>query len=147
MWMDVSCRHLTIIPSLNNKILDWSKFKAFADDKCNLENKKIYSFWDCLKRLREKKKMLVTSIFSFSHNVSKKLLLQDCVEMGYTDWDQAPDTQSMYNIKCTSPIMYAWLHVCTYAEGHSVKSFGLLKKNYWNGLNNNARDSLTNRPT
>ena len=44
----------------NDKILDWSKFKALAEDKINVE----------------KKKMLVTSIFSFSQNVFKSLLSQ-----------------------------------------------------------------------
>ena len=34
------------------------------------------SIWNCLKTLQEKQKMLVISIFSFSHNVFKKLLFQ-----------------------------------------------------------------------
>ena len=40
----------------NNKILDWSKCKAFADDKINVKIRKLF---------------MVTSIFSFSHNVFK----------------------------------------------------------------------------
>ena len=35
----------------------------------------------------------------------------------------SPDTQGMYDIKSTSPIMYSWLYVHTYAEGHSVTKF------------------------
>ena len=60
-------------PFPNDKVLDETKFKAFADDKLN--NKKIIflsliewkTFW-------EQEKMLVTSIFSFSHNVFKSLV-------------------------------------------------------------------------
>ena len=56
----------------NNKILDWSKFKAFADDKLNVTEKikfvsgRVETFW-------KKEKMLVTSNFSFPHDVSKRL--------------------------------------------------------------------------
>ena len=39
--------------------------------------------WDGWKTFWEKKKMLVTSIFSFSHNVCKKLLSQGCLKSGF----------------------------------------------------------------
>ena len=48
----------------NDKTIDCSKFKAFADDNLNMTEN--------LKTLWEKEKMLVTIIFSFSHNVFKK---------------------------------------------------------------------------
>ena len=65
----------------NNKILDWSKLKAFADNKIKvtegmefvLKMQKI--FW-------EKEKMLVTSIFPFSYNVFKTLLFHCGQKLG-----------------------------------------------------------------
>ena len=48
----------------NDKILDWSKFKAFADDKINVTEKLNF----VLGR--------VESIFSFSHDVFKRLFIQ-----------------------------------------------------------------------
>ena len=57
----------------HNKILDLSKFKAFADDKINV-TKKMKFVLGRVKTLWEKEKMLVASIFSFSLNVFKRLL-------------------------------------------------------------------------
>ena len=58
----------------NDKILEVTKFKAFADDKLNVP-KMIISVFGKLENIEGKgKKMLVTSIFSFSHNVFKRLL-------------------------------------------------------------------------
>ena len=59
----------------NDKILDWSKLRAFADDKLNV-TKFRKSFWKGWKTLLETEKLLVTvpSIFSFSHNVFKSCL-------------------------------------------------------------------------
>ena len=63
------CAGLNPLP--NDKILDWSKLETFADDKVNVTEKlKLI-----LGRV-EREKMLVTSIFSFSHNVFKRLLIQ-----------------------------------------------------------------------
>ena len=68
-----------VINSLpNNKILDQSEFKAFADDKIILFSRNWNSFREEWKTLWEKEKMLVTSIFSFSHNVFKRPLSQGC---------------------------------------------------------------------
>ena len=58
----------------NDKLSDWSKLKACADKKSNMtENLKPWFLRVCstslLKTLREKKKLLVTSNFSFSHSV------------------------------------------------------------------------------
>ena len=50
----------------NDKILDWTKLKALADDKINMIEK--------MKTLWEKEKMLVTSIYFILYNVLKKLL-------------------------------------------------------------------------
>ena len=51
--------------SPNDNFLDWSKLKAFADEKLNLA-KKLKFF------LGRVENMMVTSIFSFSHNVLKR---------------------------------------------------------------------------
>ena len=57
----------------NDKMLAWSKLKAFADDKINGTGKPNLSFgW--VENLAGKGKMLITSIFSFSYDVFKRLL-------------------------------------------------------------------------
>ena len=55
-------------------LLYLSKVKAFSEDKINVSLKQIL-FWDGKKTLWEEEKMLATSIFSFSHNGFKRLLL------------------------------------------------------------------------
>ena len=55
---------------LHDKFLDWSKLKVFADNKIN----EIEIWFEKSEILWEKEKMLVTSIFSFSHNVLIKAL-------------------------------------------------------------------------
>ena len=59
-------------PLPHDKILRLPKLKAFTDNKLNVTQDIKVSFigW---KTLWEKKKMLVTSIFFFSHNVFKSL--------------------------------------------------------------------------
>ena len=65
---------LYVIKSLpDDKILDWSKLKAFADNNLHVAQMMIYVFDREEKTLCEKEKMLVT-IFSFSHNVCKSSL-------------------------------------------------------------------------
>ena len=59
----------------NGKILDWSKLKAFADNKI-IGAEKLNFVLGKVETLCEKKKMVVTSIFSFSNNVFKSCLLQ-----------------------------------------------------------------------
>ena len=73
-------RFQLVNPLPNDKFLDWTKFKAFADEKPKI----MISVFDNIKTLWEKEKMLVSSIFSFSHIVSKVFLLrvvksQECV--------------------------------------------------------------------
>ena len=64
-----------ILNSLSNdKILDWSKLTAFAVDKRNL-NEKLKLLLGRVENIVGKK-MLVTSIFSFLHNVLKRLVNQ-----------------------------------------------------------------------
>ena len=58
----------------HDKISDGSKLKAFAGDKINRTLKQKFFFWVGKKTLWEKEKMLVTSIFSFFHNVFKRPL-------------------------------------------------------------------------
>ena len=65
---------------LSDKILDWFKLKAFADDKIKVPVLKMMIFvFD-----NDKTENIVgkgenaTSIFSFSHNVFKRLLSQGC---------------------------------------------------------------------
>ena len=60
-------------PLPSNKIVDCFKLKEFADNKTNIDEKLKFGFGK-VETLWEKEKMLVTSIFSFSH-VYKKLLL------------------------------------------------------------------------
>ena len=53
----------------NDKILDLTKLKAFADDKLDGVNMMTSLSLIGYKTLWKKEKMLVTSIFSFSHSV------------------------------------------------------------------------------
>ena len=53
---------------LNNKLLDVTKLKAYADDKLNFATMIISPFDTVENTCREKEKMLVTSIFAFSHS-------------------------------------------------------------------------------
>ena len=57
----------------DDKILDWSKLKAFADDKLNV-TKMIISLFDRVENIIGKGEIACTSNFSFSHNVFKSLL-------------------------------------------------------------------------
>ena len=53
-----------------SKILAFTKLKAFADYKIKILKLMIFVF-DRVENIVEKEKMLVTSIFSFSHHVFK----------------------------------------------------------------------------
>ena len=57
--------HLTYYFLLNDKILDMTKLKAFADDKINVA-KMMISVVNRVEHYEKRRKMLVTSIFSFS---------------------------------------------------------------------------------
>ena len=65
-------RNLIFFPK--DKILDSFKFKAFAEYKINV-TEKLNLFWEGWQTMREQKKILVTSISSFSHNVFKRLFI------------------------------------------------------------------------
>ena len=56
-----------------DKILDWSKLKAFAEDNFTVNKMMNY-----VENIVEKWEMLATSTFSFSCNVFKSLLVQGC---------------------------------------------------------------------
>ena len=61
-------RHSSFYKSLQNiKTLDWSKLKPFADDKLN-------DHFSLGKSKRRRWKKMVASIFSFSHDVFRRLL-------------------------------------------------------------------------
>ena len=62
-------------PFPKRQILDSSKLTEFADDNFKF-NKKGRSSQNGLKTMWEKKKLLVTSNFFFSHSVFKRLVLQ-----------------------------------------------------------------------
>ena len=64
-WLDAF--EMNSLP--NNKILGLPKLKAFADDKINVTQKLKFALGRGRKHCGKRKKMLVTSIFSFSHNV------------------------------------------------------------------------------
>ena len=68
-----------------------TKFKVFANDKINWFEIFEICFGKGRKTLQYKEKMLFTSIFSFSHNVLKRLLSQGCLK-SWTVWQ---------NINCT----------------------------------------------
>ena len=61
----------------NGKFLDWSKLKAFADDKVNV-TEKLKFILERVENIVGKEKMLITSIFSFSLNGFKRLLFLGC---------------------------------------------------------------------
>ena len=58
----------------NNKVLDQSKLKTFADKKINVTEKLKLVLGRVEKTLWEKDKKLVTSVFSFYHNFFKRFL-------------------------------------------------------------------------
>ena len=64
-----------INPLPDDKILDWSKLKAFADDKLNV-TKMIISVFDRVENIVGKGEIACKSNLSFSHNVFKRLLSQ-----------------------------------------------------------------------
>ena len=57
----------------NDKILEWSNLKAFADDKIKVLKMMAFSF-DQVENIVGKGEMLLTSTFSFSQNVFKGFL-------------------------------------------------------------------------
>ena len=59
------------------KILDESKLKSFSDDKINV-TKSLKLVLERVENIMQIEKMLIISIFSFSHNVFKRLLIQVC---------------------------------------------------------------------
>ena len=59
----------------NDKFLDWSKVKALADVKINVTEKQKFVLVRA-EKIIGKEKMLVVSIFSFSHYVFKGPLSQ-----------------------------------------------------------------------
>ena len=63
----------------HDKILNLTKLKAFADDKIHLIHV-MNSLFDGVENIMGKEKMLVTTIFSFSHNVFKSSFLHDRVQ-------------------------------------------------------------------
>ena len=64
------------------QILDSSKLKEFADNNFKFDdNDRKFSKW-VEKTLWEKEKLLVTSNFSFSHSIFKRLVLQTCKNKG-----------------------------------------------------------------
>ena len=66
----------------NDKNLDWFRLRAFADNKITV-NEKLKFGLRRVENIVEKEKMLVTSFFSFSHNVFKRLVLQTPVSKGF----------------------------------------------------------------
>ena len=65
----------SILTLYQNKFLDWSKLKELADDKINVTEKLKFVFGR-VENMWDKEKMLVTSIFSISYSVFKRLLSQ-----------------------------------------------------------------------
>ena len=68
-----ACRKLNPFPQ--DKILDHTKLKVFADDKLNV-TKMVISFFDRVENIVGKGEIACSSNFSFSHNVFIRLLSQ-----------------------------------------------------------------------
>ena len=66
-------RPLTLLP--NNKTLDWSKLKAFADEKLKVAEIMTFVFYS-IENIVGKGENAGYSIFSFSHDVYKRPLSQ-----------------------------------------------------------------------
>ena len=66
----------------NDKILNWSKLKAFADDKIDLNEKLKLVFERIENKVGKGEDILVSSNFSFSRNVFKSLLIQGHYKSG-----------------------------------------------------------------
>ena len=58
-------------PLPNDKILDWSKLKGFADNTLILARMARFCLIPDRKHCGEKAKMLVSTIYAFSHNSFK----------------------------------------------------------------------------
>ena len=69
-----ACQWIWLNSLPNDKILDETKLKAFADDKINVAQMMVFVF-DRVENIVENGEMLVTSILSFSHNVLKSSFL------------------------------------------------------------------------
>ena len=63
------------------KRMDWSKMKAFADYNLNVNQNLKFALVDNIVE-KVKEKMLVTTIFSFSHNVFLRLLCGGALKVG-----------------------------------------------------------------
>ena len=77
---EVTHSTVKLVPTLvnpfpQNKILDQTKLRAFADDKLNVM-KLILSVFDRVENIVAKGEIACTSNFSLSHNVFKRLLSQ-----------------------------------------------------------------------
>ena len=79
-WM-VWISHLHTSLTQNNKILEWSKLKVFADDIIKILKIMFLSLIG-LKFFWENEKMLVISIFSFSLNVFNRLFTPGHLKSG-----------------------------------------------------------------
>ena len=76
MWLLKNCNSVP-----NDKILDRSKVKAFADDKLTVTKELKFVLGkeeNIVGKGKKNAAYVVTSIFAFSHNVFKKLLSQRC---------------------------------------------------------------------
>ena len=62
----------------NDKILVKLKLKAFAEDKSKYSGKNQNLFWQGLKTLWEKEKMVSHNVPTISHNVFKRLFSHGC---------------------------------------------------------------------
>ena len=82
MKMTDICNYIRQSPFPKRQILDFSKLKDFADDNfgCDENRKKV--LLKAKKHCWEKEKLLITSNFSFSCSVFKRLVLQTCKNHG-----------------------------------------------------------------
>ena len=84
----------------NDKSLALSKSEASADDNYSEAEMKQLFFCQGEKTLLEKEKVLVTSIFSWSHNVLKGLLLPVCYSLPGDKILGVPKLEAFADDKC-----------------------------------------------
>ena len=82
--------------------------KEFADDNFKFdENGSKLSKW--VEKLWEKEKLLVTSNFSFSHSVFKRLVFQGR-QKGVIVWEWVKYSNTMLVIVCKSKVKSKWYY-------------------------------------
>ena len=70
----------------NDKILDWSKLRAFADDKINVTEKLKFGLGMVENIVGKRRKCCLPAFCPFPHNVFKRLLIQGRLKVMIVVW-------------------------------------------------------------